>query len=159
MTATHNLPENSRPAPWIHPSLEPESEFSRIEERPLFRTPTYFGEQFAADDLPQPTSAATLPLLDDWIPHLATMVLEIWAGRRQSLQVADRCHRVIYAEILRRIGSIDEVGRVRSVHINEPFDGLCEASVVVAFKQRYRSMVIRAEGINGRWLCTEIDLL
>jgi hypothetical protein len=146
---------------WEHPTLAltPPQASIQPQRAYLYRTPSHFGEHYAFDDLPQPTPSERLPSLSQWIPTLAMSVLEIWAGRRQPMQIADKCHRVTYSEIQKRMGMLKEVGRVKSIHICEPLDGLCEAVIGVAFKERYRSLAIRAEGVDGRWLCTEIDLL
>jgi hypothetical protein len=146
---------------WNHPTLElfRTPEILPAHRAYLYSSPTLFGENYESDDLPQPTSAQELPRLAHWLPVLAVSILEIWAGRRQPLQIADRCHRVIYLEILKRMGSLKEVGVLRRFHITEPLDGICEASIGVQFKDRYRCMVMRVEGVDGRWLCTEVDLL
>jgi hypothetical protein len=146
---------------WTHPTL---ALFTSPETLPahrayLYSNPSLFGESYDSDDLPQPTSAQDLPRLSNWLPVLAVSILEIWAGKRQPMQIVDRCHRVIYLEILKRMGSLKEVGTVRRFHITEPLDGICEASIGVQFKERYRCMVMRVEGVDGRWLCTEVDLL
>jgi hypothetical protein len=51
------------------------------------------------------------------------------------------------------------VGRVRALHQSEPLDGICESTVTVRYGGRLRSLVIRFEGIDKRWLCTALHLL
>jgi hypothetical protein len=48
---------------------------------------------------------------------------------------------------------------VRTIHQSEPLDGICESTITVRFGERLRAIVIRFEGVDGRWLCTELDLI
>jgi hypothetical protein len=62
-------------------------------------------------------------------------------------------------ELLRNTGSQKEIGRIRNIHQNEPLDGICESTVTVRYGNRLRAIVIRFEGVDGRWLCTALRLL
>jgi hypothetical protein len=152
---------NQSHAIWGHPVLDlfeppakPESQKTR-----LYSLPSLFGESFEADDLPVPTSASELPELHRWITTFAISTVEIWAGRRQPTQLAHRCHRVIFNELLRKVGSVKKIGRIKSIHISEPLDGICEAVVIIDFGLRIQALSIRCEGVDGRWLCTSLKLL
>jgi hypothetical protein len=90
---------------------------------------------------------------------LAVSALEVFAGRRNPAQLAMRCHRVIYNELLVSAGLSKEIGRVVKIHQDFPLDGIAESAISVQFKNRMRAMVIRAEGIDGRWLCTALELM
>lgn len=37
--------------------------------------------------------------------------------------------------------------------------GAIEVVVTLKFKKRIRALVLRFEGVDGRWLCTEFELL
>jgi hypothetical protein len=153
---------NTAPELWLHPTLDlyafPKKEIP-TQEALLYTTPSTFGEIYDADDLPRPTSAANLPDIQVWVMAFATNFLEILAGRRQPAQLHARCHRVIYGDLLRRTGSIKEIGRIRKIHLSQPLDGICECVITVRFGERLRSLVIRSEGVDGRWLCTALDLI
>jgi hypothetical protein len=56
-------------------------------------------------------------------------------------------------------GSQKEIGRIRKIHLDQPLDGICESTVTVRFGERVRALVIRTEGVDGRWLCTALRLL
>jgi hypothetical protein len=152
---------------WSHPILDLYPDAPRFEPLPplpvqtakLYLVPSHFGEDFDGDDCPEPTSADELPELHAWTMTFVVALLEIWAGRRQPAQLMARCHRVIYNELIRKTGSQKEVGRVRTIHQSEPLDGICESTITVRFGKRLRAIVIRFEGVDGRWLCTELDLL
>ena len=147
---------------WSHPTLDlfsPPIEIVRPQEAMLFTTPSTFGETFDEDDRPVPTSSAELPDIRQWTMAFATNYLEILAGRRQPAQLDNRCHRVIYGTLLAQTGRVKEIGRIRKIHQDFPFDGLCESTITVRFGERVRALVIRAEGVNGQWLCTALRLL
>jgi len=109
--------------------------------------------------MPVPTSASALPDLHTWTMKFIVSVIEIWAGRRQPAQLIRSCHRVIYMELLRNTGSQKEIGRIRNIHQSEPLDGICESTVTVRYGDRLRAIIIRFEGVDGRWLCTALRLL
>jgi len=89
----------------------------------------------------------------------ATNLLEILAGRRTPVQLATRCHRVIYLRLTSMAGTTEEIGRIRKIHQDAPLDGICESVITVRFGERVRALTIRAEGVDGRWLCTALRLL
>ena len=157
------------PAMWSHPQLDlyslAEAAASRNvqvlpqQKAKLYLVPTSFGEEFEAGFEPVPTSASELPELHRWTMKFAISVVEIWAGRRQPAQLISRCHRHIYLQLLKQVGSQSEIGKIRSIHQHEPLDGICESTVTVRYGDRLRAMVIRFEGLDQRWLCTELRLL
>jgi hypothetical protein len=65
----------------------------------------------------------------------------------------------VFGELQRMTGSIKELGRVRKTRITEPLDGICEATVTIRFGDRLRVVAIRFEGLDGRWLCTYLNLI
>jgi hypothetical protein len=147
---------------WSHPTLDlfPDSvELPKPQEALLYRTPSTFGELFDEDDRPLPTSASELPDIRLWIMSFATNLLEILAGRRTPAQLADRCHRVIYLRLTSLSGTTDQIGKIRKIHQEAPLDGICESVITVRFGERIRALVIRTEGVDGRWLCTALRLL
>lgn len=147
---------------WSHPTLDlfaTPLEKYQPQSALLFSTPTTFGESFAEDDQPIPTSAQQLPDVNLWTLSLAVSALEVFAGRRNPAQLAMKCHRVIYNEILFAAGLAKEVGKVVKIIQDFPLDGVAESVLTVKYSKRMRAMVIRAEGINGRWLCTALELL
>jgi hypothetical protein len=48
---------------------------------------------------------------------------------------------------------------MKTIHITEPLDGICEAVVIIDFSERVQALSIRCEGVDGRWLCTSLKLL
>lgn len=147
---------------WSHPTLDlfPQpGEIYQPQRALLFTTPSLFGENFDEDDRPQPTSTAKLPDIRLWTMSLAVSALEVFAGRRNPAQLAVRLHRVVYSELLIAAGLTKEIGKVVKIHQDFPLDGIVESSLTVKYKERMRAMVMRAEGIDGKWLCTALELL
>lgn len=131
-----------------------------IERQPLlYSVPSNFGEEYDPEFAPQPTSANDLPELRTWILKFGVSVLEIWAAKRQPAQLARWCHPVVYGELTRKVGSQKEVGHIRKLHQCQPLDGISESAITVRFNQRVRSMALRFEGVDHRWLCTSLTLL
>ena len=171
--ATHTLTEIQRPylqltsstedrSLWQHPVLDlfaPAVREVPAQKAKLYLVPSTFGEDLEPDEMPIPTSASELPELHAWTMKFIVSVVEVWAGRRQQAQLIRWCHRVIYMELLKSAGSLREIGKIKSIHQSEPFDGICESTVVIRFGARYRCAVIRFEGVDGRWLCTALHLL
>ena len=164
-------------AMWSHPILDlypqshaiPVHEPLPIQKAKLYLVPShcdknycdknYGGEECDGEDCPIPTSASDLPELHAWTMTFSVALLEIWAGRRQPAQLMARCHRVIYNELIRKTGSQKEIGKIRTIHQSQPLDGICESTITVRFGERLRAISIRFEGVDGRWLCTELDLI
>ena len=163
------ISSNEDPAMWSHPQLDLYS-LSEIaanrratplppQEAKLYLVPTCFGEEYEPGFEPVPTSAQELPELHTWTMKFAVSVIEIWAGRRQPAQLIRWCHRVIYMELLKKSGSQKEIGKIKSIHQSEPLDGICESTVIIRYNDRFRAVVIRFEGVDGRWLCTALQML
>lgn len=125
----------------------------------LYSMPSHFGEEFDSDFAPLPTSASDLPDLNIWILKFGISVLEIWASRRSPTQLSRWCHQSIYSELVRGVGTVNEVGKIRKIYRCEPLDGISEATLTVKFEKRVRALVLRFEGVDKRWLCTSLTLL
>lgn len=156
------VPSTNQSDLWDHPMLDLYRKVTPdyVEPAPmLYSLTTTFGEEFDPEFAPQPTSASELPELDAWTMKFAVSVLEIWAAKRQPAQLARWCHHVIYAELVRKVGSQKLVGHVRKLRACQPLDGISESVLTVRFEDRIRSMAMRFEGIDRRWLCTSLTLL
>ena len=125
----------------------------------LYLVPKSFGDEFDPDFAPIPTSASELPELSSWILKYAVSALEIWAGKRPVAQLARWTHHNLYNQLSSEAGSLKEIGRIRKLHVTEPLDGISESVLTVRYGDRLRSLVMRFEGIDQKWLCTELFLI
>lgn len=131
-----------------------------FKQRPyLYKLSSLFNEDYVPGFEPQPTSASELPDIKDFATNFAKSVLEIWAGKRSPAQLSRWCLPHIYQELQTATGFQREIGKFRNIHINQPLDGLCESAITVRFQDRLRTMTIRFEGVDRRWICTSLDLL
>ncbi|MEY3649866.1 MAG: hypothetical protein RL370_569 [Actinomycetota bacterium] len=147
---------------WKHPLLEifrPQGLPQSGKPSKLYLIPSRFDDEFDPDFAPEPTSARDLPELQGWSERFAHSIVEIWAGRRSPRQVEALCHHRIFSELVRQSGSQKVIGHIRKIHIQEPLDGICEATITIRYENRLRAMLVRFEGIDKRWLCTALTLL
>jgi hypothetical protein len=160
-TLTYIDPTTNDPDLWNHPMLDlfRKAEVNTERQPLLYTIPTSFGEEYDSEFAPQPTSAKDLPDLRTWTIRFALSVLEIWAAKRQPAQLARWCHHTIYGELVKNVGSQLKVGRIRKIYECQPLDGICETTLTIRFDDRIRSLVIRFEGVDNRWLCTSLTLL
>jgi len=116
------------------------------------------------DDPPDFTHRAELPDPRLWAARLCQAVLEVLAGGRPVTQLLRWTSFPVYTELADRRpapGARHGLARresVRSVHVCEPADGVAEVALVVAGPDRPRAVALRLEGLNGRWVCTQLVL-
>ena len=147
---------------WDHPMLDlyrPENSPTPDRKPLLYSLPSIHEEDFDPEFAPQPTSASELPDLRTWTFKFSTSVLEIWAARRQPTQLSHWCDRFVYSELIKNVGSQSEIGHSRKLHHCQPLDGIGESAMTVRFQGRIRSLAMRFEGLDHRWLCTSLTLL
>lgn len=125
----------------------------------FFLVPTSFGETYEQEVAPLATPKNELPDLQNWVKRFVISVIEIWSGRRTPLQVSRWCHRTIYQELLRKIGTFKSALYIRKIYLSEPIEGVGEVVVTLRIGERIRSLVIRIEGVDHRWICTELYLI
>lgn len=125
----------------------------------LYLIPTTHGESYDPDFAPNPSPLSDLPNLERWTLTYVVSVIEVMAGRRPIQQVARSTHRFTYNSLLRKVGSVDEVPKIRKIHRNQPIEGVVELTAILVFKERIRALTARFEGVDKKWLCTELELL
>jgi len=126
----------------------------------LVPTPQHVdGEEPDTEFAPKPSLLADLPPLHETISRYVLGVVEIWGGRRQPMQLARLSHRLVYTKIAAMAGNQKEIPKIRKVYVQEPIEGVAETTVTLRFNDRVRSLVLRFEGVDNRWLCTEFALL
>ena len=125
----------------------------------LYLVPTTHGENFDPEFSPSPSRLSELPDGERWTQAYIVSVVEILSGRRPVSQVSRTTHRFIYNNLLKHVGSLSELPRIKKIHRCEPIDGVIETTVTLSFKNRVRVLVARFEGVDKKWLCTEFELL
>ena len=125
----------------------------------LYLVPTTHGESYDPDFAPNPSSLAELPNLERWTLTYVVSAIEIMAGRRPVQQLARSTHRFTYNSLLRNIGSVSDLPKIKRIHRNQPIEGVVELTAILSFKDRVRALIARFEGVDKKWLCTELELL
>jgi len=114
-----------------------------------------------------------------WSRQLARGIAEVLVGTRPARQLSTWLTEDSHATLRRnawrrRVRARVESGRtdtqragsprrssrimVRSVHLSEPSDGVAEISAHLWIDGRGTAVALRAEGRDGRWVCTAIDI-
>jgi hypothetical protein len=117
--------------------------------------PEWFHPKFS----PMPSPLSELPESYAWSKSFVIAVLEVWAGRRSVMQLAKNSHRSVISKILSQGKTLSEVCQIRRIYINQPIEGVIETTVTLSIKNRVRSLILRFEGIDKKWICTELRLL
>jgi hypothetical protein len=119
---------------------------------------------------PQQTPRSLLPEPKPWAGRLVQAIVEVTAGVRPIGQLVRWTTTEVYDAVRSRgmaasrdAGPIGRTQRrlgavVRSVHVNEPADGVAEVCAVVQQGARCRAIALRLEGIDGRWQCTALQV-
>lgn len=104
-----------------------------------------------------------------WAGRFTQALVEVLAGDRPLAQLTRWTSIEVYADLQRRVlvTVAPAAGRrrpgsgtagVRRVHVDEPGDGVAEIAAVVRSGSRCRALALRLEGVNGRWVCTALEL-
>ncbi|NCW94852.1 MAG: hypothetical protein EBW79_07735 [Actinobacteria bacterium] len=125
----------------------------------LYLIPTSHGENYEADFAPTPSNLSELPNVTRWTLTYLITALEILAARRPASQVARTTHRYTYNSLIAQVGSLKEVPKIKSIRRSQPIPGVVELSATLIFKERIRALVARFEGVDHKWLCTELSLI
>ena len=142
------LPGAAVPRPPLRPGPRPHPE--RAARRDGDFGPTYSRRA----DLPDARVAGR---------RLLTLVLEAFGERRPMTQLRPVTSNGLFAVVTtRRRPTWCTEGRapfaVGPLHVCEPVDGVAEVSAVVRRNGRAHAVAARMEGLDGRWLCTALQI-
>ena len=96
---------------------------------------------------PMPSALADLPELHQWSESFVIKVLEVWSGRRALSQLSRNCHRSVLKKINLQMSSLTQKCQI------------VEVTVTLRVIDRVRSLILRFEGVDKKWICTELTLL
>ena len=109
---------------------------------------------------PRPSALSELPNVDSWSRSFVIGLIEIWAGKRPAMQIARSCHRSVHTKLQNYGKSLSsDLPKIRKIYITQPIEGVIESTVTLRIKDRVRSLILRFEGVDKRWICTELFLL
>ncbi|CAB4689537.1 unannotated protein [freshwater metagenome] len=76
------------------------------------------------------------------------------------MQIARSCHRSVHSKLQNYGKSLTaDLPKIRKIYIAQPIEGVIESTVTLRIKDRVRSLILRFEGVDKRWICTELFLL
>ena len=113
----------------------------------------------ALDFAPQPSFLEDLPEVDDWVQRFVLGLIEIWGGKRSPMQLARWCQRTVHKKLMAQISKFNVQPKLRKIYINQPIEGVIEATVTIRVADRVRSLLLRFEGVDKRWICTELEIV
>ena len=108
---------------------------------------------------PMPSALADLPELHQWSESFVIKVLEVWSGRRALSQLSRNCHRSVLKKINEQMSSLTQKCQIRKFYFHQPIEGVVEVTVTLRVIDRVRSLILRFEGVDKKWICTELTLL
>jgi hypothetical protein len=108
---------------------------------------------------PIPSALTDLPELNQWSESFVIKVLEVWSGRRALSQLSRNCHRSVLKRINEQITPLTQKCQIRKLYLHQPIEGVVEVTVTLRVVDRVRSLILRFEGVDKRWICTELSLL
>jgi len=121
---------------------------------------TEFGNEWSHPKFSSmPSNLTDLPDINEWSESFIITIIEIWSGRRGVMQLANNCHRSVINKLIKQGKELDNSCRIRKIYLNQPIEGVIEATVTLRIKERVRSLILRFEGVDKRWVCTELNLL
>lgn len=156
-----------RPVPETEPPLISADEAYRPTP-PETYTQAALALDFTVDDeddsARRPTMRSQLPDPRPFVAKISQAVIEVIAGQRPAPQLIRHTSPAIYSGLARRAlvaarrqpSGARRAAMVRRVRVCEPADGIAEACAVVVAHGRVRALALRLEGLDGRWLVTQL---
>lgn len=114
----------------------------------------------------RPTRRSQLPDPQPFVAKIAQAIIEVIGAQRPAPQLIRHTTPAIYSGLARRALLAAKRHRsgprrpamVRRVRVCEPADGIVEACAVVVAHGRVRALALRLEGLDGRWLVTQLTV-
>jgi hypothetical protein len=129
----------------------------------LVPTPDNFeGEETDPTFARKPSPLSELPALDEWVAKYVVSIVEILNGKRPIQQISRWTHRITYQRIVNEIHNISTwrpQPKIRKFYISQPLEGIAEVTVTLRFENQIRAMLLRFEGVERRWVCTQLELI
>lgn len=159
--AANGLDHRALPLFGFDPALSHEAPVKPLSSKLyLVPTPVHFdGEELEPGFQPKPSPLADLPELEQWVSRYLVSVIEVWSGRRAAMQLARWTHRNVFDDVIKASGGKRALPKIRNIYISQPIEGVGEVTVTLRYDERVRSLVMRFEGVDKRWLCTELSLI
>jgi len=131
--------------------------------RKLYLVPSIdkdFGEEWSHPKFSTvPSHLSELPNIHTWSKSFIIAVIEIWAGKRSIVQISGSSHSLVTRRVNYYANKIQNLCKIRRIYLSQPIEGVSEITVTLLIGERVRSLILRFEGVDKRWICTELQLI
>lgn len=101
-----------------------------------------------------------------FVAKMAQAIIEVTSGQRPAPQLIRHTTPPVYSVLARRAlvstrrqpAGARRSAVVRRIRVCEPADGIVEACAVVVSHGRVRALALRVEGLDGRWIVTQLTI-
>lgn len=105
------------------------------------------------------TLISSLPDGDIWAERFVILALEVMAGSRPIAQLSRWCSRKVFTYLIENIHPKKTMPKLGKLHISKPIEKCMEVVLLLHSPVRKRALMARFEAIDGRWLCTVLQIL
>ena len=107
----------------------------------------------------KPTLISSLPDGDIWAERFVILALEVMAGSRPIAQLSRWCSRKVFTYLIENIHPKKTMPKLGKLHISKPTEECMEVVLLLHGPVRKRALMARFEAVDGRWLCTVLQIL
>jgi len=107
----------------------------------------------------KPTLILDLPDGGVWAERFIVLALEVMAGARPIAQLSRWCSRKVFTYLIENIHPKKTIPKIGKLHIGKPSEECMEVVLLLHSPARKRALMARFEALDGRWLCTCLQIL
>ncbi len=107
----------------------------------------------------EPTLVSDLPDGDIWAERFVILALEVMAGSRPIAQMSRWCSKKVFTYLIENIHPKKSMPKLGKLHIGKPTEECMEVVLLLHSPVRKRALMARFEALDGRWLCTCLQIL
>ncbi len=105
------------------------------------------------------TLISDLPDGGVWAERFIILALEVMAGARPIAQLSRWCSRKVFTYLIENIHPKKTIPKIGKLHIGKPSEECMEVVLLLHSPARKRALMARFEALEGRWLCTCLQIL
>ena len=105
------------------------------------------------------TLISDLPDGGVWAERFIILALEVMAGARPIAQLSRWCSRKVFTYLIENIHPKKTIPKIGKLHIGKPSEECMEVVLLLHSPVRKRALMARFEALDGRWLCTCLQIL
>jgi hypothetical protein len=105
------------------------------------------------------TLISSLPDGDIWAERFVILALEVMAGSRPIAQLSRWSSRKVFTYLIENIHPKKTMPKFGKLHISKPTEECMEVVLLLHSPARKRALMARFEAVDGRWLCTVLQIL